>query len=292
MAVAIAEATLDALVAAHGGALDPALPRDLVVRALGAGDREGGADLAPVLHDRGALALRADAPVLLVAARVASRGAEGRRWIHPRADLVLARLLASLEEPALAFETIDGAQVAKGVVLPGDLRLEPGAVIFPNVRLGARVRVGAGSVIGRVGFGFVDDEEGRPLRIPHRAGVSLGDGVELGALCTVDAGVLAPTAIGADSKLDAHVHLGHGVVVGQRCRIAAQVGLAGSVTLEDDVWIGGQAGVADHCRIGRGARIAAKAGVIGDVPEGAVFAGYPAVARARWLRGHARLYRG
>lgn len=63
------------------------------------------------------------------------------------------------------------------------------------------------------------------------------------------------------------------------------------VVIEDDVWIGGQAGIADHCRVRRGARIAAKAGVIGDIDAGAVVAGYPAVARARWLRGHARLYR-
>jgi UDP-3-O-[3-hydroxymyristoyl] glucosamine N-acyltransferase len=164
-------------------------------------------------------------------------------------------------------------------------------VIFPRTIIGRDVVIGAGSIIGRVGFGFATDEAGRALRIPHRAGVHVEDGVELGASCTVDAGVLSATRVGEGTKIDAHVHLGHGVVVGARCRIAAQVGLAGSVVIEDDVWIGGQAGIADHCRIGRGARIAAKAGVIGDVPPRGVFAGYPAVARTRWLRGHARLYR-
>ncbi len=291
MPVAIAQATLGALVDAHGGALDGGLSRDLLVRALGAAERADACDLSPVLHDRGAASLRAPAAVLLTATRVAGRVPEGRRWVHPRADLVLARLLASLPEAPVEFELVDGAQIARGVALPADLRLEPGVVVFPGVRLGARVRLGAGSVVGRVGFGFVDDEQGAPLRIPHRAGVTLGDGVEIGALCTIDAGVLAPTELGRDTKLDAHVHLGHGVVLGARCRLAAQVGLAGSVAIEDDVWIGGQAGIADHCRVGRGARIAAKAGVIGDVPSGAIFAGYPAVARSRWLRGHAKLYR-
>lgn len=291
MAIAIAQSSLGALVEAHGGAIDAELSRELVVGSAGAADRADGCDLAPVLHDRGAVGLRAPATVLLVSARVAGRVPQGRRWVHPRADLVLARLLSSLPERPVEFDFVDGAQIARGVELPADVRLEPGVVVFPGVRLGARVRLGAGSVVGRVGFGFVDDEQGVPMRIPHRAGVTLGDGVEIGALCTIDAGVLAPTELGPDTKLDAHVHLGHGVVVGARCRIAAQCGLAGSVVIEDDVWIGGQAGIADHCRVGRAARIAAKAGVIGDVPSGAVFAGYPAVARARWLRGHAKLYR-
>jgi UDP-3-O-[3-hydroxymyristoyl] glucosamine N-acyltransferase len=294
VSIAVAEARLRTLVARHGGVLDDGLDGDAIVARVGPSDRDEPADLAPVLNDRGALSLASPAKVLLVARAVEARVPGGRRWVHPRADLVLARLLDSLPEPSLDlpdFVEVAGARVARGVVLPPDLRLEHGAVIFPGVVLGARVRIGAGAVIGRVGFGFVDDEERRPLRIPHRAGVVLADGVEIGALCTVDAGVLSPTSIGEDSKLDAHVHVGHGVRIGARCRFAAQVGLAGSVIVEDDAWIGGQAGVADHCRIGRGARVAAKAGVIGDVPPGAVFAGYPAVARGRWLRGHAKLYR-
>jgi len=58
------------------------------------------------------------------------------------------------------------------------------------------------------------------------------------------------------------------------------------------VLVGGQAGFADHVTVGDGARVAAKSGVIGDVPAGATVAGYPAVPRTRWLRALARLYRG
>jgi UDP-3-O-[3-hydroxymyristoyl] glucosamine N-acyltransferase LpxD len=262
--------SLGALVEEHGGTLDEGADRAMTVRTIGPSDRTG-ADLAPVLHDRGAAGLVSEA-VLLVASAVAARVPAGRRWIHPRAEHVLSMLLIHAEEAA---SVRDETAV-----------VEPGAVIFPGVRLGKRVVIGAGSVIGRPGFRFVDD-----ARIPHRGGVVIEDDVEIGALCTIDAGVLSPTTIGRGSKLDAQVHVGHGVVIGARCRIAGQVGLAGSVIVEDDVWIGGQAGIADHCRIGRGARIAAKAGVIGDIDPGAVVAGYPAVARARWLRGHARLYR-
>ncbi len=259
--------SIDALVQEFGGALDEGVAGE--VQTIGPSDARG-ADLAPVLHERGAARIASEG-ILLVAAGVAGR-VRGRRWVHPRAEHVLSMLLARANEPVSSRD--DTAVI------------EPGAMVFPGVRLGKRVVIGAGSIVGRPGFRFVDD-----ARMPHRAGVVIEDDVEIGALCTIDAGVLSPTTIGRGSKLDAQVHVGHGVVIGARCRIAAQVGLAGSVAIEDEVWIGGQAGIADHCRIGRGARIAAKAGVIGDIEAGAVVAGYPAVARARWLRGHARLYR-
>lgn len=256
--IAIAPTPLGELVDIHGGALDKAVDAATIIRTIGPSDRVG-ADLAPVF--RGA-DIRATG-VLLVDKAISTRIPAGNRWIHANAELVLARLLVHEDVPA--------------PVAP---------VIYPNVRLGARVRIGPGSVIGAPGFRFVGD-----VRIPHRAGVVIEDDVEIGCNCTIDAGILAPTTIKRGTKLDAQVHVGHGVVIGEGCRIAAQVGLAGSVIIEDEVWIGGQAGVADHCRIGKGARIAAQAGVIGDVTAGSIVAGYPAVLRSRWLRGLAKLYR-
>lgn len=266
-------ATLGDLVVLHGGLLDPDLDPSHLVATIAASDRDEVCDLAPVLSDRGATGLRARPFVWLVAEGSAARVPVGNRWVHPRAEAVLAEMLETDIEPPPSQ-------------IPPDAHLEPNVVIFPNVVFGRGVVIGANSVIGRPGFRYVGVR-----RMPHRAGVILGDGVEIGALCSVDAGILAPTILGAGTKLDAQVHVGHGVRVGSHCRIAAQVGLAGSVVVEDEVWIGGQAGIADHCHLGRGSRIAAKAGVIGDVPAGETFAGYPAVARARWLRGHARLYR-
>ena len=291
----IAPASLGALVEQHGGALDDALAahRDLVVHRLGPSDHAGTFELAPILHARGAARRVTSSPdrVWLVARSVADAVPSGRRWVHPDAEALVATLLAAPDAPK--FDLVEpGVRVGEGAFLERGAVLGPNAVIYPGVRVGRDVVIGAGCVVGRPGFGFVDRRDGAPpLRLPHRAGVVLEDGVELGPLCTIDAGVLSPTIIGAHSKLDAQVHVGHGVTIGRGCRVAAQVGFAGSVVVEDDVRIGGQAGIADHVHIGRGARIAAKAGVIGDVPAGAVFAGYPAVARARWLRGHARLYK-
>jgi UDP-3-O-[3-hydroxymyristoyl] glucosamine N-acyltransferase len=71
--------------------------------------------------------------------------------------------------------------------------------------------------------------------------------------------------------------------------VAAQSGFAGSVRIGAGVRVGGQAGIADHVTVGDGANVAAKAGVIGDIPSGATVAGYPAVSRARWLKGMARM---
>ena len=107
----------------------------------------------------------------------------------------------------------------------------------------------------------------------------------------IDAGTLGPTRIRRGAKLDAHVHVGHNVDIGEGTIVAAQCGFAGSVKIGRGVLVGGQAGVADHVTVGDGARIAAKSGVIGDIPDRATVGGYPALPRMRWLRGLARLYR-
>jgi UDP-3-O-[3-hydroxymyristoyl] glucosamine N-acyltransferase len=153
------------------------------------------------------------------------------------------------------------------------------------------VHIGESSVIGRPGFGWVTGPDGKVIRMPHMAGVIVEDDVHIGALCTIDAGVLGPTIVRRGAKLDAQVHVAHNCDIGEGTMIAAQSGLAGSVKLGRGVLVGGQAGFANHVTVGDGARIAAKSGVIGDVPAGAVVAGYPAVARMQWLRALAGLYR-
>jgi UDP-3-O-[3-hydroxymyristoyl] glucosamine N-acyltransferase len=170
--------------------------------------------------------------------------------------------------------------------------IAPSAVLGPRVVVGARVTIGPGAVIGHPGFGWATGEGGAVRAVPQLGGVVLEDGVCIGPLCTVDAGTLAPTRIRARAKLDAHVHVGHNGDIGEGTIVAAQCGFAGSVTIGHGVLVGGQVGIADHVTVGDGARIAAKSGVIGDVPPGAVVAGYPAVPRARWLRALARAYRG
>ena len=200
-------------------------------------------------------------------------------WFHPHAMFTLCTLL-------------DTADVIETPPVMGvDCRVGPGAVLLPGVRLGNRVTIGAGAVVGAQGFGFATGPDGITRLIPHLAGVVIEDDVHVGPLCTVAAGIFSPTTIHRNVRLDAQVHVGHNCEIGENTVIAAQSGLAGSVVIGKNVMMGGQVGVADHLTVGDGARIAAKSGVIGDVPAGETFAGYPAVARARWLRGLAELYR-
>jgi UDP-3-O-[3-hydroxymyristoyl] glucosamine N-acyltransferase len=274
--------SLDALAARLGGRVlaggSVAPVRILPVAKAGAGD------LAPVLSGRFAReageAARRGAALLVDAAIVDRVGRADAVWVHENATWAMAAVLDAAEVPDASATVGAGCAIAAS------------AVLGPRVVVGARVRIGEGAVIGNPGFGWAQGPEGRVRPVPQLGGVVIEDDVSIGPLCTVDAGTLSPTRVRRGVKLDAHVHVGHNGDVGEGCILAAQVGLAGSVTLGRGVLVGGQAGIADHVTVGDGARIAAKSGVIGDVPAWAVVAGYPAVARARWLRGLARLYRG
>jgi UDP-3-O-[3-hydroxymyristoyl] glucosamine N-acyltransferase len=152
------------------------------------------------------------------------------------------------------------------------------------------VRLEAGARVGLDGFAFEATPAG-PARIPHLGTCHIGDDVEIGANSTVDRGSVGTTRIGAGTKLDNLVHVGHNVRIGARCLVMAQTGMAGAVTVGDDVMIAGQAGLADHLSVGDRARIAAQSGVIGDVPPGAVVSGYPARDHRQVLRQTAALRR-
>jgi UDP-3-O-[3-hydroxymyristoyl] glucosamine N-acyltransferase len=181
-----------------------------------------------------------------------------------------------------------GAVVEAGAVVGEGSWIGPNAVIGGGCRLGRFVRVGPCAVIGHDGFGFAPTEDG-PRRVRQVGGVEIGDCVEIGACACVDRATLGRTSIGAGTKIDNLVQIGHNASVGRRVLIAALSGLAGSTAIGDDAMLGGQVGVADHRKIGAGARVAAKSGVTGDVDAGSDVAGYPALPHRDWLRAMARL---
>ncbi len=288
-----------ALAREYGVELDSRLTRVVVRRIVEPTWASAEDDLVFVANPRAAVPSSA---VAICVPQLSAKFDPARCLVHAQPLWVLACLLERVEAQAkqrFGEASVDpNASLAEGVVVQPGARIgsgtivEENTVIYAGVHVGRGARIGANSVIGRPGFGFVEGPDGIQKRMPQLGGVVVEDDVEIGPLCTVDAGTLVPTRVKRGSKLDAHVHVGHNVVIGQGCLIAAQVGFAGSVVVGDGVRVGGQAGFKDHVRVGDGARIAAKSGVIGNIPPGAVVAGFPAVDKGRWLRAMAELLRG
>jgi UDP-3-O-[3-hydroxymyristoyl] glucosamine N-acyltransferase len=147
-----------------------------------------------------------------------------------------------------------------------------------------------GARIGQDGFGF-GIAAGGFVSVPQLGRVVLEDDVEIGANTTIDRGSLHDTVIGAGSRLDNLVQIGHNVRLGRGCVIVSQAGISGSTILEDHVVVAGQAGLTGHLRIGRRARIGAQAGVMSDVPAGADVVGSPAQPAREFFRYVATLRR-
>jgi len=119
------------------------------------------------------------------------------------------------------------------------------------------------------------------------ADLVIEDDVEIGANTTIDRPAVGETRIGAGTKIDNLVHIAHGVSVGRRVLFAAQVGVAGSTTVEDDVVLAGQVGVAGHLRIGRGVVATAQTGIPNSIDAGEFVSGYPAISNREWLKSSA-----
>jgi len=235
----------------------------------------------------------------VVIARAAAPGATTLLAADPRgAFLDALALLFPVEPPG---GVMPGAHVHPEATLGPDVTIHPGAVVgagcvigagsvvfanavlYPGTVLGRGVRVHAGAVLGADGFSYHPGPDG-PRRMPHLGRVVIEDGVEIGANTCIDRGALSDTVVGAHSKLDNLVQVGHNGRLGRAVLLAGQVGLSGSVTVGDGAVLGGQAGVADHRRIGAGARVGAQAGVGRDVPAGETVLGTPAEPAGRRRR--------
>ncbi|MGA8382113.1 MAG: UDP-3-O-(3-hydroxymyristoyl)glucosamine N-acyltransferase [Stellaceae bacterium] len=227
--------------------------------------------------------------------------------------------------PAVLGGLSPSALIDPSAVVPEDCALGPYSIIEAGARLGRRCRIGAHAVIGagveigedcsigahvtvthaligarvvlhpgvrigQPGFGFAPDPAA-PVKVPQLGRVLIGDDVDIGANTTIDRGSGHDTVIGAGSMIDNLVQIGHNVVLGRCCILAGQVGISGSTKLDDFVMIGGQGGLAGHLHIGRGARIAAKSGLMRDVPPGATVSGIPAVPMTEFMRRAVALQR-
>ena len=161
--------------------------------------------------------------------------------------------------------------------------LHPHAVLYDGTEVGEAAVVHAGVVLGADGFGYAT-RGGAHHKVPQLGRVVVEADVEIGANATVDRATLGATRIGAGTKIDNLVQVGHNVQVGKHCILCGQAGIAGSARLGDGVVLAGQAGVAGHIQLGDRVQVAAKSAALASVEKGTAVAGIPAVEMRKWRR--------
>ena len=163
-------------------------------------------------------------------------------------------------------------------VVVGDICIiHPNVSIYDYSIIGNNVEIHSGAVIGSDAF-YLNTKRNRPAwhkKMPACGHVVIEDNVEIGANCTIDRGVSAETKIGMGTKLDNLVHVGHEVVIGKNCIIAAQVGIAGGTTLGDGVTLWGQVGVNKTITIGDNAVVMGQAGITSSIEGNKMYWGTP-----------------
>ncbi|HEY4575417.1 MAG TPA: UDP-3-O-(3-hydroxymyristoyl)glucosamine N-acyltransferase, partial [Thermoanaerobaculia bacterium] len=185
----------------------------------------------------------------------------------------------------LAFVAIGrDCAVGEGAVL------HPHAVLYDRTEVGARSIVHSGAVLGADGFGYAT-HQGAHHKVPQVGRVVLEEDVEVGAGSTIDRAMLGETRIGAGTKIDNLVQVGHNVVTGRHCILCGQAGIAGSARLGNYVVLAGQSGVSGHIELGDGAQVAAKSAALASVEPRTQVAGIPAVEMRKWRRQAALLSR-
>jgi len=176
-----------------------------------------------------------------------------------------------------------GTVIMPNVFIGKDVKIGNNTIIYPNVsildytEIGNNVVIQAGTVIGSDAF-YYNTKKNREVwykKMLSCGNVIIEDDVEIGAGCTIDRGVTASTKIGQGTKLDNQVHIGHDTSVGKNCLIAAQVGIAGAVVLEDGVVLWGQVGVNKTLTIGANAVVYAQSGVPGNLEGNKIYWGSP-----------------
>lgn len=230
--------------------------------------------------------------------------AAAARLFYPESGLVVWSQQMAVDPSAMIGANVSlglGVVIGSGAEIGDGTRIGPNSVIGRGVAIGRNCEIGSncsitnaylgdevlvfpGAQIGQPGFGFASGATGH-IKIPQIGRVIIQDRVEIGACTTIDRGALGDTVIGEGTKIDNLVQIGHNTRVGRHDMIIAQVGISGSCDLGDFVVLAGQVGLADHVKIGSGARFAARTGVLpGDYPGGQDYAGMPAQPARAWMR--------
>lgn len=212
-------------------------------------------------------------------------------WVDPSATI----------GPHVVIES--GARVGAGTVIEAhcvvgervevgaDCHLYAGTTIYHGCRMGDRVVLHSGAVIGADGFGLANDK-GHWIKVPQIGAVVIGDDVEIGANTTIDRGALADTVIENGVKLDNQIQVAHNVQIGANTAIAACVGIAGSAKIGQRCMIGGAAGILGHLEIADDVQISAFTLVSKSIRSAGIYTGVvPFTAHGQWLKNAAQFKR-
>lgn len=209
--------------------------------------------------------------------------------VHPTAKLAAGVSVGPFAVVGEGCEIGANSTIHAGAVLGRCCKLGEGVVIHPHAVLyddcvlGNRVIIHGNAVIGADGFGY-RVQDGRHAKVPQLGCVEIEDDVEVGACTTIDRGTFGPTRVGAGTKIDNLVMVGHNCRIGRHNILCSQVGIAGSTTTGDYVVMAGQVGVADHLTIGDRVTIMAKSGVSGNIASGMQVLGMPAIPHKEQAR--------
>lgn len=220
------------------------------------------------------------------------------RGVHPAAvvgrNVRLGQNVAIMACAVIADDAVIGdnvviyphCYVGRGATVGGDSILYPNVTVNAACRLGSRVIVQSGAVVGSDGFGFVT-VGGRHHKVPQVGNVVIEDDVEIGANASIDRATTGSTIVRRGTKIDNLVHLAHNVVIGENCFLVAFTGIAGSTKVGNNVTFAGQSGAVGHITIGDNCTFAGRAGAASDVPANSFYAGFPARPHREWLRAEA-----
>ena len=209
--------------------------------------------------------------------------------IHPSAKIgkgVYIGPFVSIEKNVVIADNVtihSGTYIGKNTKIDINSKILPNVSIYHDCLIGKSCKIDSGTVIGSNGFGLTKDKNVN-VSIPHLGRVVINEDVSIGANCSIDRGTIDDTIIDNNCRLDNLIQVAHNVKIGKRCVIAAQVGIAGSSILEDDVTIAGQVGIVDHICIGEKTVITAKSLVCNSTSKESFLSGNPAQPHMNFLK--------
>ncbi len=178
--------------------------------------------------------------------------------------------------------------IGNNVVIGENCVIHPNVTIYDNCHIGNNVIIHSGSILGADAFYYKKRVEGYD-KLLSGGSVIIEDNVDIGALCTIDRGVSGNTTIKKGTKIDNQVQIGHDTIIGEKCLIASQTGIAGCVIVEDEVTMWGQTGTNSGITIGKGATILGQTGVTKSLNGGKTYFGTPVDESRKKLKEMAQI---